>query len=136
MSETTGKARTMAWPTLALLLIVIVCPGPIYADGGFHPSTLPLTHRDPTFRDPTRPPAQLSQVPKTQPHTVSFQLDSILVGTVRQVAVINGHRVVVGDKIGNARVTRIHPDHVQLLTSDKTIRLTKFDIPAIRQNSK
>jgi len=52
-----------------------------------------------------------------------WSLQSILSSPERRIAVINGSRVREGDRIGSARVMRIHDSHVLLNTGSRTVTL-------------
>ncbi len=115
----------------------LTCKGFVIVIAGLTCSfvTTPLI-ADREVRDPTMPPAPLMRAPMANPQGQTFQLDSILVSSYRQVAVINGRRVLVGDHVGDALVTHIQPDAVQLKASRKTIKLTKREAQFIRRPSK
>ena len=53
----------------------------------------------------------------------AWSLQSILSSPQRRIAIINGTRVREGDRIGNARVMRIHDSRVLLNTGDRTLTL-------------
>ncbi len=89
-------------------LIISLISGNVYAE---------------VFRDPTRPEfftnnkVQLGQL----------ELNAIIISNTRQVAVINGTVVKVGDDIGNAKVVSIAPNTVQLDGPDGKITLFLVD---------
>lgn len=59
--------------------------------------------------DPTRPASYQTEAVQ---HTL--KLESVLISEARKVAVINGHVVAEGDRIGSTRVISIHKDRVQV----------------------
>lgn len=77
--------------------------------------------------DPTRP---------AQYHPAAAQaklnLQSILFGNSRRVAVINGKALTEGERIGGARILSISKDMVRLKRGDKIVRL-KLDNASIRR---
>lgn len=83
--------------------------------------TLLMAHNAAALNDPTRP---------TDPalyfgsgNASGWALQSILFSDNRRIAIINGKRVKEGDRIGSARVTRIHNSQVVLKTGDRTLKL-------------
>tara|TARA_B100001179_G_C18230414_1_gene249731 strand:+ start:54 stop:386 length:333 start_codon:yes stop_codon:yes gene_type:complete len=70
--------------------------------------------------DPTRPYTATMSGSSDQAKTAVYQLGSILISDQRRVAVINGHPKVVGDRIGQAKVTRIGVDRVELSVGGKS----------------
>ncbi len=52
-----------------------------------------------------------------------WALQSILSSNERRIAIINGQRVKEGDRIGSARVARIHDSQVVLETRDRKLTL-------------
>ena len=52
-----------------------------------------------------------------------WALQSILFSDDRKIAIINGTRVQEGDRIGSARVIRIHDSQVVLETGTRTLKL-------------
>ncbi len=79
--------------------------------------------------DPTRPPAALltepvGAVPGAAP--ASSKLQSVLISAGRKSAIIGGQLVHVGDKYGDARVTRITESGVVLKTGSATETLKLF----------
>ncbi|MCA1245834.1 hypothetical protein [Massilia sp. MS-15] len=97
-------------PIAVLALLLAALPGPAQA------ASQPL-------RDPTRPPPQAGQPAGGSDAagataTRAPQLQSVLVGRGRdgrQVAVIDGQSVRVGDSVQGARVTRIDAGEVELV---------------------
>ncbi|NIR58006.1 MAG: general secretion pathway protein GspB [Gammaproteobacteria bacterium] len=63
--------------------------------------------------DPTRPPTP-SRAPNETAPAQSFHLSSTLIAPGRRVAVINGERVGVGERVDGARVLAIENGRVQL----------------------
>lgn len=74
--------------------------------------------------DPTRPtdPASFFGAGKSARDT-AWSLQSILFASDRRIAVINGTRVREGDRIGSARVVRIHDSQVLLDTGKGRLTL-------------
>ncbi len=64
------------------------------------------------FVDPTRPYA--APVPIRAAIAKSFVVNAIFVSSHRQIAVINGQRVAVGDTVDGATVTRIERNLITL----------------------
>lgn len=105
-----------------------------------------------TIVDPMQPPAfalnkfrqaklkKLGQLQASQGKTVvkprPLSLTSILIGADRRIAIINNKTMVVGDRIGSAKLVRILKDKVQLLRNGKRIEL-KLDneLTVIRKKS-
>lgn len=79
--------------------------------------------------DPTRPPAGLSAEPvgaAPGAGPASSRLQSVLISPGRKSAIIGGQLVHVGDKYGEARVTRITENGVVLKTGATTETLKLF----------
>ncbi len=79
------------------------------------------------LKDPTQPtdPANYFGYP-TNPSDSSWSLQSILSAPQRRIAVINGTRVREGDRIGAARVVRIHNSGVVLDSNGRRLTLDLF----------
>lgn len=102
---------------LAMLGGIMVCPGIVWA-----------------LSDPTRPQDYMAPaaavagtvIDGTEQAEVepSYTLQYVLVSDQRKYAVINGHRVVEGDRVGEARVIRIGPGLVRLRTPEQMQELT------------
>lgn len=77
--------------------------------------------------DPTRPPtaAELAAW-RGQPtaEMVQWDLQSVLISGQRRVAIINGERAVVGQRIDGARVRAIEPTHAIIETDTDTLTLS------------
>ena len=89
--------------------------------------------------DPTRPAGlRAAHVPAaTTPQRPAWRLQSILVSPHRRVAVINGHSVAPGERVGGARVTRIGVDRVYLRTAaGRVIQLQLLPSRGIRKKRK
>ncbi len=82
-------------------------------------SATALALNDPTR--PTNPGAYFGG--STGAGDNQWSLQSILTASNRRVAVINGTRVREGDRIGSARVVRIHDSRVLLKTGEGTLTL-------------
>ncbi|MGB5537245.1 MAG: general secretion pathway protein GspB [Thiogranum sp.] len=79
------------------------------------------------LKDPTQPTDPGSYFGSAESRAGnSWSLQSILSSPQRRIAVINGTRVKEGDRIGSARVVRIHDSHVLLNTSGRTLTLHLF----------
>ena len=74
---------------------------------------------------------------KTQkPAAKPLLLTSILIGQKRKVAIINDKMMVVGDRIGKAKLVKVSKDSVQLLKNGKRIVLRlNNELTAIRKNA-
>lgn len=86
-------------------------------------------HAQGEIRDPTRPPSQAeiavwfgngAQGQARAP----FRLQSILLGPERRIAIIDGQRLRVGERLENAEVRRIEPGRVVLDRNGERIELT------------
>jgi len=79
------------------------------------------------LQDPTQPTDPEQFFGSADSHSgSSWSLQSILSSPQRRIAVINGTRVKEGDRIGSARVIRIHDSHVLLGTSGRRLTLHLF----------
>ena len=79
------------------------------------------------LKDPTQPTDPQNYFGSAESHSgSSWSLQSILSSPQRRIAVINGTRVKEGDRVGSARVVRIHESHVLLNTSGRTLTLHLF----------
>ncbi|AOY88885.1 hypothetical protein BKP64_12285 [Marinobacter salinus] len=85
------------------------------------------------LQDPTRPPDSGDTPAKVAPMT-SLALESILVGSKRRVAVINGQPRAEGQIFDGVRVRRIHRNRVEVL-DDGRLRVLYLDrLPQVRDN--
>lgn len=77
--------------------------------------------------DPTRPPAAALVPPAVAdasgPERADITLQAIVQAAGRRVAVVNGTRVEVGERVAGARVLAIGSNHVRLQRADETIDL-------------
>ena len=73
--------------------------------------------------DPTRPPAGMGA---SAPAASGPVLQSVLISPGRKLAVISGETVQVGDRFGEARVTRIAEGEVVLIRGEKSQTLRLF----------
>ena len=76
--------------------------------------------------DPTRPPQALSAASASAPAAEAlplWELQGILVGDDRRVAVINGRALVEKGRLGKATVLRIDADKVLLRYQDQMVTL-------------
>lgn len=79
------------------------------------------------LRDPTRPPASLDTPNPGMPIASSSPvLQSVLISQGRKVAVISGETVQVGDRLGDARVTKIREGEVVLVRDGQSQTLKLF----------
>src|SRR4051812_20764058 len=77
--------------------------------------------------DPTRPPASLGAIKGDEAATSSGpMLQTILISPGRRIAVISGHEVRVGDKVGDATLVNIADDEVTLRSGKSMQRLKLF----------
>ncbi|MGC2519934.1 MAG: MSHA biogenesis protein MshK [Burkholderiales bacterium] len=82
--------------------------------------------------DPTRPPtATGAPVADAETGASGPVLQSILLSPLRKLALIDGHMVRVGDRVGNARVVAIDFDSVKLRRGD-SISVMKL-LPDVRK---
>jgi len=81
-----------------------------------------------SFADPTSPYSGAVAMPTSG-------LQSVLISGQRKLAVIDGRRVGVGDRVGQAVVTDIQPYRVLLRRGDQTITL-KLQSQAIKYNNR
>ncbi|MEH6628587.1 MAG: hypothetical protein V7739_19275 [Motiliproteus sp.] len=73
-------------------------------------------------KDPTRPPGQVVKQ-GAEVAALTYRLDSVTIGASRKLAVINGTRAMVGDRVGRARVIAIEPGSVLLAVGDESLRI-------------
>lgn len=86
----------------------------------------PVAAQD-NLRDPTRPPASLGVISPGMPTATStLVLQSVLISPGRKVAVISGETVQVGDRLGDARVTKITEGEVVLVRDGQAQTLKLF----------
>ena len=78
--------------------------------------------------DPTRPSGFRAAPAKEQ----ALQLETILIGEQRKIAVINGKALTEGERIGEATVVQINKHKVQVKKAGKMINLEPRRI-SIRQ---
>jgi MSHA biogenesis protein MshK len=70
------------------------------------------------LRDPTRP---YSATPRNVNVAVPYRVSAVFVARDRRVAIVNGKRVVEGDRVAGATVAAIHDNRVQLTVGGKKI---------------
>ena len=127
-------------------------PGIVFCFGFILVFTLNLSIAE-DIRDPMKPPEfalqkfRLAKLKKTnQPAKAKSNvsrrvakpllLTSILIGQNRKVAIINDKMLVVGDRIGKAKLVRVNKDSVQLVKNGKRIELKlNNELTAIRKNA-
>lgn len=85
------------------------------------------------FDDPTRPG---DFRPSATRSLKGMQLESILIGAQRKVAVINGKSYQSGDIISGAKLVSIETHQVIMRKGSKTIRLKLFNADIKRQSAK
>ncbi len=75
--------------------------------------------------DPMRPPLVRSAPSEgaTAAPQQRYQLTSTLVSAQRRIAVINGRRLTVGERIGNARLVAVESDRAILSEAGRTFTL-------------
>lgn len=76
--------------------------------------------------DPTRPPALLGEGGAAPMAASGPVLQSVLIAPQRKVAVISGETVRVGDRLGDARVTKIAEGEVVLVRGGESQTLRLF----------
>lgn len=80
--------------------------------------------------DPTRPPARVQSYVAPMIEVANLQLTSIWYregdAERQSTAVINGQRLVVGDRVAEYEVVLIEPDQVTLNSNDGEVRLRVF----------
>jgi hypothetical protein len=75
--------------------------------------------------DPTRPPQFGSAEPAAAaPRSSVTRLQSVLIARNRSIAIIDGRRLQVGDRLGDATLVSIEPGHVTLQRGAKRERLS------------
>lgn len=87
------------------------------------------------LQDPTRP--QLWDVPRAsgqQQREPSFKLNYIVASDQEKRAMINGHKVVVGDVVAGATVKQINSDSVYLVYKGKQKVLRMNKVKGITRN--
>ena len=76
--------------------------------------------------DPTRPPAWLGNsqpTERSQPAAENYDLQQILLSDKRQLAIINGQVLAVGEKLSGAKVMKISADSVVIKIGSKRKKL-------------
>ena len=101
-----GGRRHRRWAA-GLLVLTLAC-GPAAAEG-------PL---DDPMRPPTAHPEE--KAPDPGERIERLELTSTVVGPDRRVAVIDGRRLGVGDRIGGARIIAINPSSVRLVAAGRS----------------
>lgn len=64
--------------------------------------------------DPTRPPGHRLYVPGGKAAAPSWHVNTIKISEQQRIAIVNGKRVRVGDRVDGARVLEIQPGYVRL----------------------
>ena len=83
--------------------------------------------------DPTKPPAAFANPDTTAPARAAPALQSIIITGANRVAIIDGERVEIGGRIGDAQVVSIAEDHVVLREHGVTQVLRLY--PAIEKKT-
>lgn len=88
------------------------------------------------LQDPTRPNG--FRAPQAQPvqpvQQRSFDLASIIIGTDRKIAVIDGQARQEGQNFDGVRLRRIYPDRVELVDQGR-VRILRLDtLPQVRSS--
>lgn len=85
--------------------------------------------------DPTRPPAALYAAPGSSSSAPQSGpvLQSVFISAAKKTAIINGHELKVGDKLGEARVARIAESEV-VLQEGKSMQTLKL-FPGMEKQS-
>ncbi len=104
---------------------------------------VPLTTQAKTLLDPTRPPGYHAPIieqdsPLVSPQSiVEWRLDTTLISPYQKIAMINGKRVKIGDKINGAKVIKIDHQSVTLLFKgkNKILKINDSFIHQIRSSS-
>ena len=85
------------------------------------------------FADPTRPPYSGRATAAEESAVVGPELQSVLISTTRNVAVINGQTVPLGGKFRDATLTRITRSGVELRSGSQIEVLRLF--PQVEKKS-
>ena len=80
------------------------------------------------FEDPTLPPDMANVIVEKEDESRAWKLSSILVSPQRNVAIINGHSVQVGDTLDGATVRSIKETVVTLDYRGKFIQLQLYPV--------
>ncbi len=87
--------------------------------------------------DPTRPPSDAEirawRGEATGPSHSPLQLQSVLIAEDHRSAIINGRRVTIGERIGDARVKAIGPGQVVIEQDNKDITLSIQTQPVFKR---
>ncbi|MFH1007986.1 MAG: hypothetical protein V1800_10880 [Candidatus Latescibacterota bacterium] len=88
----------------------------------------------------TAPPQErMVETPSGLPEKLSdLEVNTILVGGSRSIAIMGGHTIAVGDWIGEEQVLEINPDHVVLGKNggSRAIRLRESTVPLVVKEGK
>ena len=88
------------------------------------------------LEDPTRPPAYTAVAsPADASGEPALVLTSTLISPGRRQAVINGRTVRAGQRIGDARVLAIAPDHVRMQRGDEIFTLDLLSVAVKKSRS-
>lgn len=80
-------------------------------------ATAPPAAADELFRDPMRPYTPRADNPVAPSH---LKINALIVSDERRLAIVNGRRVGIGDRIGNATVTAISKHELTLDVGGET----------------
>ena len=86
-------------------------------------------------KDPTRPPAYHRGAATVATPVQQFRVESIIRGSDRRVAVINGQRLTEGEAVDGARLIRIEADAVVLLWQGQRQRIA-INKPSLKKWTK
>ncbi|MFO8141201.1 MAG: hypothetical protein R6T87_04790 [Marinobacter sp.] len=94
----------------------------------------PAAHglQDPALQDPTRPPGNAAQAAAVAPLR-ALELGSVLLGSQRRVAVIDGVALQEGDSHDGVRIRRIHKDRVEVTDRGQPRVLYPKSLPQVRR---
>lgn len=85
----------------------------------------------PALQDPTRPPGPAAQATSVAPAR-ALELSSVLLGSQRRIAVIDGVALQEGDSHDGIRVRRIHQDRVEVTDRGQARVLYPKSLPQVR----
>lgn len=86
-----------------------------------------LTAAEPRLYDPTRPPLAQQQLSADPEQQIQLKLQQIITRGEQHIALIDGRRVKVGQRLGEYLIQSIEARHVVLEKADRTqVTLTLF----------
>ncbi|WP_133129855.1 hypothetical protein [Legionella yabuuchiae] len=107
----------MNWHTLFKFCLILLFP---LLSGG-------ISAAQDQWRDPTRPSLYRALEPKGAKKNQTYNLQSIIIGKSRRMALINDKFVTVGDRVGDAKVVAIERNSVVLSESGRRLTIYLFD---------